>query len=67
MHKEKEIVVYFVGGQRARFPVDKVLIGDRNSIQDNRDTFNVSDGNIFVNWDNVAFIREWLEPEEDWL
>jgi hypothetical protein len=59
----KEIVIYFNNGRMVRAPQDKVVfvrLGERSDADYEPDT---ADGKATVNWDNVCFVREWLEPE----
>lgn len=73
--EQKKIMVYFNNGNRAAFEVDKVLFANMDSggigftfadIADKPDwapkTYKdlLSRGSL-VNWNSVAFIREWEE------
>jgi len=55
--KEKEIVIYFKNGNKAKFKLSKVIFG--GGCANPSDVFNKLDGKIFVNVDTVCFIREW--------
>ena len=60
-----EIVVSFSNSRMARLPKDKckfVRLGQRTDEEYNPD---LEGGVAVINWDNVAFVREWIEPKED--
>lgn len=64
--KHKEVVIYFTNGRMVRLPEKKIRM---LKIGDHRTTdvrLNTSDGQAVVNWDNVCYVREWQEPEDEY-
>lgn len=72
MEQKKKIMVYFNNGNRAAFEVDKVIFVKADidngvfSFDDTPDktmaTYkDLLAGGSLVNWNSVAFIREWEE------
>ena len=61
---EKEIVIYFSNGNKAKFKVGNVVFG--HAKRDPSDIFTEDHGKIYVNLNTVCFIREWdEEPKYD--
>ena len=63
--KEPEIVVYFTNGRMVRVRKSKAKFVRMGQHVDEEYTPDVEGGVATINWDNVAFCREWLQPEED--
>ena len=60
----KDVVVYFVNGRMLRIPADKIKFAHMGSNIDEEYKPDINGGTAVVNWDNVCFVREWVEPEE---
>lgn len=68
------IAVYFVNNNKAEFDREKICfrVGDGtifelgNNYQDEDDYANlVVDGRTMINWDNVCFVKECAEQDDD--
>ena len=62
--KNVEVVIYFTNGRMVRLPRDKVRFAHMGLNQDEEYSPAIDDGVAVVNWDNVAYVREWQQPEE---
>ena len=60
-----EIMVYFNSGNKARFDADKTTFAVINGQRNDRFAPDIDGGKIVVNWDNVSFVRQIEEREED--
>lgn len=62
-----EVVVYFCNGRMARLPKDKIRFVRLGQHTDEEYTPELEGGVAVINWDSVAFVREWIGPREDEL
>ena len=59
------IVIYFTNSRMVKLPADKVHFAHMGSNTDETYEPDIADGYAVVNWDNVCFVREWQEPEDE--
>jgi len=63
--KGKQVVIYFLNGRMVKLPAAKVRFAHMGSQIDESYEPDISDGCAVMNWDNVCFVREWQEPEDE--
>lgn len=64
--QSKQVVIYFTNGRMVMLPEDKIRYVHLGSsrVLDKEYKPDISGGQAVVNWDNVCFVREWMEQEE---
>ena len=62
--QSKQVVIYFTNGRMVMLPADKIRYAHLGSSLDEEYKPDTSGGQAVVNWDNVCFVREWMEQEE---
>lgn len=62
-----ELVIYFSNGRMARLPKDRIRFVHLGQRVDEEYTPDTAGGVAVVNWDEVCFVREWIEPKGDEL
>ena len=61
-----EMMVYFNNGQKARFDAEKATFAVMHGQSNDRFDPDVEGGRTVINWDSVAFVREFeIRGEED--
>ena len=58
-----DIVIYFLNGRMLRVPADKVAFARLGQNIDEEYKPDMKNGKAVINWDNVCFCREYVEPE----
>lgn len=61
----KQIVVYFTNGRMVRLPEDKIVYVHLGQSTDEEYKPDTTDQKAVINWDNVAFTREWIDAEDE--
>ena len=64
MPENREIVVYFNNGRMVRIPEGKARFVRLGQNVDEEYTPDIGEEKAVVNWDNVCFVRKWVEPED---
>ena len=64
-HEPRELVIYFSNGRMVRAREDRVRFAHLGQNTDEENTPDTGGRTAIVNWDNVCFVREWIEPEEE--
>lgn len=62
---ERQIVIYFTNGRMVRIPESQVRFAHMGQPTDEEYKPAIEGNVAVVNWDNVAYVRYWQEPEED--